>query len=142
MRGPGPERADVREPFVARAVHQAIGRFSLPRRASHRQLAAWASRVEAAASGLSALSEAGFDAAIRELRLQLLCVGLQEQLIPQGFALVREAARRSLGTPHYDVQLFGGWVMARSGLAELETGEGKTLTATLPASLAAPAGFS
>nr|MDJ0869315.1 prepilin peptidase [Myxococcota bacterium] len=46
-----------------------------------------------------------------------------------------------LGTPHYDVQLFGGWVMARRGLAELETGEGKTLTATLPAAVAALAGI-
>ena len=67
--------------------------------------------------------------------------GLREALLPRGFALVREAARRTVGTTHFDVQLFGGWVMARSGLAELETGEGKTLAATLPASVAALAGI-
>jgi len=141
VRGARPEREDVEEPFVARAVHRAIGRFSLPRRASRRQLAAWAARVEGEATGLSQLGEAGFDDAVAELRRGLVRSGLDERLLPRGFALVREAARRTLGTPHYDVQLFGGWVMARSGLAELETGEGKTLAATLPASLAALAGI-
>ena len=48
VRGARPERADVEEPFVARAVRQAVGRFSLPRRASRRLLAAWAARVEGA----------------------------------------------------------------------------------------------
>ena len=57
------------------------------------------------------------------------------------FALVREVAGRSLGTPHYDVQLMGGWIMARGMLAEMATGEGKTLTATLPAAAAALAGI-
>jgi preprotein translocase subunit SecA len=141
VRGARPERADVEEPFVARAVHRAIGRLSLPRHTSRRQLAAWAARVDGEATGLSQLSEAGFDDAVAELRRGLVRAGLEERLLPRGFALVREAARRTLGTPHYDVQLFGGWVMARSGLAELETGEGKTLMATLPASLAAMAGI-
>ena len=54
---------------------------------------------------------------------------------------MREAARRTLGTPHYDAQLYGGWVIVHEGLAELETGEGKTLAATLPAAVAALAGI-
>ncbi len=141
VRGERPERADLEQPFVARALHQAIGRFSLPRRASRRQLAAWVAQVDRESHGLSELTEAGFDEAVAELRGKLLRAGLEEKLLPRGFALVREAARRTLGTPHFDVQLFGGWVMARSGLAELETGEGKTLMATLPASLAAMAGI-
>ncbi len=141
MRGERPESADLEEPFVARAIRQAAGHLSPPRRASRRQLAAWAARVDREAQGLSELSEASFDRAVAELRAKLLRAGLEEQLLPRGFALVREAARRALGTPHYDVQLFGGWVMARSGLSELETGEGKTLMATLPASLAAMAGI-
>jgi preprotein translocase subunit SecA len=62
-------------------------------------------------------------------------------VLPHAFALVREVAGRALGTPHYDVQLMGGWVMARGMLAEMETGEGKTLTATLPACAAALAGI-
>jgi preprotein translocase subunit SecA len=55
--------------------------------------------------------------------------------------LVREAARRELGQSHFDVQLFGGQVLLRGMVAEMETGEGKTLTATLPACTAALAGL-
>ena len=50
-------------------------------------------------------------------------------------------AGRVLGTPHYDVQLMGGWIMSRGMLADMQTGECKTLTATLPASTAALAGI-
>ncbi|MGA7986636.1 MAG: preprotein translocase subunit SecA, partial [Burkholderiales bacterium] len=56
------------------------------------------------------------------------------------FALVREAARRNVGQRHFDVQLIGGWAMLNGMLAEMETGEGKTLTATLTAATAALAG--
>lgn len=140
-RGERPERIDLEQPWLARALHKTVGRLTLPRRASQRQLTAFAARVDREARGLSERSEASFDSAVAELRKALQCAGLDERLLPRGFALVREAARRTLGTPHYDVQLFGGWVMTRSGLAELETGEGKTLTATLPASLAAMAGI-
>lgn len=57
-----------------------------------------------------------------------------------GFALIQEAARRALRTPHYDVQLQGGHVLLGGKLAEMRTGEGKTLTITLPAALLALAG--
>jgi preprotein translocase subunit SecA len=53
-------------------------------------------------------------------------------LIPEAFAAVREAARRTLGQRHYDVQLIGGMVLHRGQIAEMKTGEGKTLVATLP----------
>ena len=59
-----------------------------------------------------------------------------DDLLPESFALVREAAERHLGMRHYDVQLIGGLVMHGGGIAEMQTGEGKTLTATLPATLA------
>lgn len=61
----------------------------------------------------------------------------REQLLDEAFALVREAARRTLGMRHYDVQLLGGIVMQQRAIAEMQTGEGKTLTATLPTYLAA-----
>ena len=51
------------------------------------------------------------------------------------FALVREAAKRTLGQRHYDVQLFGGMVLLRNKIAEMKTGEGKTLVSTLPIAL-------
>ena len=58
-----------------------------------------------------------------------------QQAIPESFALVREAAKRTLGERHYDVQLAGGLVLHNGKIAEMKTGEGKTLVSTLPAYL-------
>jgi preprotein translocase subunit SecA len=58
-----------------------------------------------------------------------------DALLPEAFATVREAAKRTLGQRHYDVQLIGGVVLHRGGIAEMRTGEGKTLVGTLPAYL-------
>ena len=63
-----------------------------------------------------------------------------EQLLPEAFALIREAGRRALGMRHFDVQLIGGMVLHGGNIAEMRTGEGKTLVATLPAYLNALAG--
>ena len=63
-----------------------------------------------------------------------------EQAIPESFALVREAAKRTLGERHYDVQLAGGLVLNSGKIAEMKTGEGKTLVSTLPAYLNSLAG--
>ena len=57
------------------------------------------------------------------------------EIIPETFALVREAARRTLGERHYDVQLAGGLMLHQGKIAEMKTGEGKTLVSTLPAYL-------
>ena len=78
---------------------------------------------------------------IEELRDQLHRKGLQKPLIIKTFAVIREIATRTLGKRHFDVQLFGGWLMINGMLAEMETGEGKTLTTTLPACTAALAGI-
>ncbi len=63
-----------------------------------------------------------------------------EHLLPECYALVREAATRRLGMRHYDVQIIGGIVMHFRSIAEMQTGEGKTLAATLPMTLAALSG--
>lgn len=91
--------------------------------------------LQAVADGEPALRAAG-DA---DLRLQGLALRHRarsgetpQQLLIDAFALVREAGRRALGMRHFDVQLLGGRVLCRRGLAEMQTGEGKTLTATLP----------
>src|SRR5574341_1544238 len=55
-----------------------------------------------------------------------------EAVLPEAFAAVREASKRTIGLRHYDVQLIGGIVLHRGGIAEMKTGEGKTLVATLP----------
>ena len=57
------------------------------------------------------------------------------EIIPETFALVREAAKRTLGERHYDVQLAGGLILHQGKIAEMKTGEGKTLVSTLPAYL-------
>jgi preprotein translocase subunit SecA len=76
-----------------------------------------------------------------ELRPLLRRAGLRDiGLAAQCFALVREAAERSIGQRHFDVQLLGGWAMLNGRVAEMQTGEGKTLTATLAAATAALAG--
>ena len=58
-----------------------------------------------------------------------------DEIIPESFALVREAAFRTLGERHYDVQLAGGLMLHKGKIAEMKTGEGKTLVSTLPAYL-------
>ena len=63
-----------------------------------------------------------------------------DDLLPEAFAVVREAGRRTLNMRHFDVQLIGGIVLHRGKIAEMKTGEGKTLVATLPAYLNALAG--
>jgi preprotein translocase subunit SecA len=66
--------------------------------------------------------------------------GLLDELLPEAFACAREAARRVLGQRHYDVQLVGGIILHRGQIAEMRTGEGKTLVATLPLYLNALSG--
>jgi len=78
---------------------------------------------------------------IHQLRNQLHRKGLQKELIIEAFAVIREAAGRTLEKRHFDVQLYGGWLMINGMLAEMDTGEGKTLTTTLPACTAALAGI-
>jgi len=63
-----------------------------------------------------------------------------EDILPEAFAVVREAAKRTLGQRHFDVQLIGGMVLHYGNIAEMKTGEGKTLVATLPVYLNALAG--
>lgn len=76
----------------------------------------------------------------KHLRDRLRRDGLSEELVCRSFALVREAAHRTLAQRHYDVQILGGWVLLNGCIAEMATGEGKTLTATLAAATMAMAG--
>ena len=100
-----------------------------------------ARRVHQYEAALKSRSEEKFDRVLEELRGQLHREGLKEALIIEAFAVIREASARTLGKSHFDVQLYGGWLMMNGMLAEMQTGEGKTLTATLPACTAALAGI-
>ncbi len=98
-------------------------------------------KIEQHAELLTNCSEEALTAAISILREKLQRHGLKEDLIAQAFAIIREAANRTLGKRHFDVQIYGGWLMIHGMLVEMATGEGKTLTTTLPACTAAMAGI-
>ncbi len=100
-----------------------------------------ADEIERRGKTLARADDAELAREAAELRQRLGMEGLVDELILSSFALVREQATRILNTPHYAVQLMGGWIMAGGMLAEMATGEGKTLTATLPAATAALAGI-
>ena len=87
------------------------------------------------------LSDAGVKKAAAELRLVLRRDGFTVPAVAQSFALIREVAGRAVGMRHFDSQIGGGWIILNGMIAEMETGEGKTLTATLPACTAAMAGL-
>ena len=89
--------------------------------------------VSSHASEVGQLSDEGILEAGRDLRQRLRKEGYQKDQVARSFALVREVAGRTVGLRHLDVQLIGGLVMLNGMVAEMETGEGKTLTATLPA---------
>jgi len=98
-------------------------------------------RVNRYSGAASELTDAELKTRTRELRRLLQQHGLADKTTAEVFALIRETAERCLGKRHYDVQVMGGWTMLQGRLAEIETGEGKTLTATLPACTAALAGI-
>lgn len=91
-------------------------------------------------SNIQALSDADLKAKTDEFRKRLEAGVTLEQILPEAFAVVREASRRTLGERHFDVQLIGGMILNKGGIAEMRTGEGKTLVATLPAYLNALSG--
>ncbi|WP_270827760.1 preprotein translocase subunit SecA [Aeromonas sp. Y318-1] len=97
-------------------------------------------QINAMEPQFEALSDAQLQAKTAEYRQRLEQGETLEQLLPEAFATVREASRRVFGMRHFDVQLIGGMVLNSNRIAEMKTGEGKTLTATLPAYLNALSG--
>jgi preprotein translocase subunit SecA len=92
-------------------------------------------KINAFEAGLQALSDADLAARTTQFREQLAAGKTVDDLLPEAFAVVREASRRTLGLRHFDVQLIGGMVLHQGKISEMRTGEGKTLVATLPAYL-------
>ena len=91
-------------------------------------------------AGMRRLRDEELAARTPEFRRRLEQGETMEQLLPEAFAVVREVARRTLDMRHFDVQLMGGIVLHEGNIAEMKTGEGKTLVATLPAYLNALGG--
>lgn len=98
-------------------------------------------RVNACSADLSGADERELGRQIALLRGKLARVGFAEEVVASTFALVREFVDRSLGMRLHDAQIAAGWHMLKGRVVELETGAGKTLTATLPACAAALAGI-
>jgi len=89
-------------------------------------------KINAFESKLNGVSDEIFSKKTSEFKSKIKNGISLEDLIPETFALVREAAKRTLGERHYDVQLMGGIILHQGKIAEMKTGEGKTLVATLP----------
>ena len=97
-------------------------------------------RINALEPAIQALSDDALKAKTSEFRERLAKGETLDDILPESFAVVREAAKRTLSMRHFDVQLVGGMVLHAGKIAEMRTGEGKTLAATLPAYLNALAG--
>ena len=97
-------------------------------------------QINAMEPQFEALNDAELKAKTVEFRARIEQGEALEQLLPEAFATVREASKRVFGMRHFDVQLMGGMVLNNNQIAEMKTGEGKTLTATLPAYLNALTG--
>ncbi len=93
------------------------------------------SQINLLEEGITALSDDMLKAKTEEFRQRYSSGETLDQLLPEAFAVVREAAQRTLGMRHFDVQLIGGITLHEGRIAEMRTGEGKTLVATLPAYL-------
>ena len=89
-------------------------------------------RINSFEPKLLTLTDQELAAKTNEFREQLSKGKTLDDILPEAFAVVRETARRRLGQRHFDVQLMGGIVLHQGKIAEMKTGEGKTLTATLP----------
>ena len=88
-------------------------------------------KINALEAGIQALSDEALKAKTAEFKQRFTQGETLEQLLPEAFAVVREASRRTLSMRHFDVQLIGGMVLNDGKITEMRTGEGKTLTATL-----------
>jgi preprotein translocase subunit SecA len=136
-----PEQAFERPGIVDRIADRLVAPVARRMRARKALDPAIVEAVRHFAKEAEKLTDAGVKKAAAELRLVLRRDGLTVPAVGQSFALIREVAGRAVGMRHFDSQIRGGWIILNGMIAEMETGEGKTLTATLPACTAAMAGL-
>ena len=105
-----------------------------------RQLEKLSEQVNTFEQSVSALSDSDLREQTTKFKARLEKGETLDDLLPEAFATVREAAKRTLGQRHYDVQIMGGAALHQGNIAEMRTGEGKTLVSTLPAYLNALSG--
>src|SRR5260221_10098446 len=136
---PYAERPDPRQNRTDRALQNAGGWISshLLSGIENRRLDSFVQRVECYERGMTTQGGQQSPQAADDLRQRLSGTSSGSNEIARAFALARESARRQTGMRHFPVQLRGGAAMMRGALAEMQTGEGKSLTALLPAIAAA-----
>lgn len=133
------ERQDLSEGPLSRTATRC--RLLNRRHAYKKSLRDLTSRIRAHGALYERCDDEALRTTARHLQRLLHTRGVREELAIQAFALVREVASRTLGQRPYDVQLEAGWALLHGFACEMETGEGKTLTATLPACTAALSGL-
>ena len=139
--GPYPQREDLRDSWLDRAAANLGGLIRQRLAGRNPARGEFLALVNAEGQRLAGLTDKELREGVPDLRRRLYSEGLAEPLVARTFAMVREVSERRLGMRPFDVQLIGGRVMLEGKIAEMETGEGKTLTATLPACAAALAGI-
>ena len=105
-----------------------------------KQMTARVASINAFEAQLSALDDAALRGKTDEFKQRIANGESLDALMPEAFAVVREAAKRTIGLRHFDVQMVGGMILHKGGIAEMRTGEGKTLVGTSPVYLNALAG--
>jgi preprotein translocase subunit SecA len=139
--GDYPEREAPRRSWLDIASAHVKGLLAARKRLQNRDMRRFIEQVEKVGEQLAAMNTLELRERISLNRQLLRRDGLTRRHTIMAFAVIREVAHRTLGMRHFDVQLLAGRVLLRGMLAEMETGEGKTLTATLPACTAALAGI-
>lgn len=135
------ERADNKEPVLEEYLRAFVAR--LPQLKSRtKRLWAFIANTNALEPEIKAMDDATLVSVFKSACLEMQRKGFDDSLAARSFAAIREASRRTLGMRHYDVQLLGGWALLQGMIAEMATGEGKTLVATLAACTAAGSGAS
>ncbi|GGK78440.1 preprotein translocase subunit SecA [Amphritea balenae] len=136
-----PERPVRQADWLERLQRRVVGRFELnPLRMKLRQRR-FINAVKRHTEQLDTNSDQQLVQSARELGDLIRVEGFSDALLAQQFAIIREMSGRVLGMRHFDSQLTGGWIMVQGRIAEMKTGEGKTLTAVLPVITAALAGL-
>ena len=133
------ERAEIREPAIETWLRGCVARIPAGGLAL-RRARRFARAVAAREPAFTAMTDEALREVVRHSGRSLRNAGLTGPALVEVFAGVREASRRVTGMKHHEVQLMGGWTILQGAIAEMQTGEGKTLVATLAATAAALSG--
>ena len=136
-----PERQEPRSGALDRAARVIVGGLVRPYLSRRSRVNDIVRRVDHFGPATGSMSDSELKDVGRRLSIQFRREGYRTQLVAQAFALIREVADRTIGMRHFHTHLMGGGVLLKGMVAEMETGEGKTLTATLAAGTAALAGI-